>query len=69
MVPPQARPKLIVEKAVDEVVRAVRFTGWQDTREGDRLVQQSLRRVLWTKFKIRDNDVYERALGYIREYY
>ncbi|MFY1661185.1 type I restriction endonuclease subunit R [Micromonospora sp. WMMD1274] len=54
---------------VDEVVRAVRFTGWQDTREGDRLVQQSLRKTLWTKFKIRDNDVYERALGYIREYY
>ncbi|MEW2431098.1 hypothetical protein AB0877_24060, partial [Micromonospora sp. NPDC047644] len=22
---------------------------------------------VWTKFKIRDNDVYERALGYIRE--
>ncbi|MEU7614398.1 hypothetical protein [Micromonospora sp. NPDC049204] len=47
----------------------MRFTGWQDTREGDRLVQQSLRKTLWTKFKIRDNDVYERALGYIREYY
>ncbi|MFG1763125.1 type I restriction endonuclease subunit R [Micromonospora parva] len=63
---------IIAEKIVDEVdevVRAVRFTGWQDTREGDRLVQQSLRKTLWTKFKIRDNDVYERALGYIREYY
>ncbi|MEU8338233.1 type I restriction endonuclease subunit R [Micromonospora tulbaghiae] len=63
---------IIAEKIVDEVdevVRAVRFEGWQDTREGDRLVQQSLRRTLWTKFKIRDNDVYERALGYIREYY
>ncbi|MGN9920716.1 type I restriction endonuclease subunit R [Micromonospora palomenae] len=63
---------IIAEKVVndvDEVVRAVRFTGWQDTREGDRLVQQSLRKTLWTKFKIRDSDVYERALGYIREYY
>ncbi|MDG4837159.1 type I restriction endonuclease subunit R [Micromonospora sp. WMMD967] len=63
---------IIAEKIVDEVdevVRAVRFTGWQDTREGDRLVQQSLRKTLWTKFKIRDNDVYDRALGYIREYY
>ncbi|MEU7797765.1 type I restriction endonuclease subunit R [Micromonospora arborensis] len=63
---------IIAEKIVDEVdevVRAVRFTGWQDTREGDRLVQQSLRKTLWTKFKIRDNDVYERALSYIREYY
>ncbi len=63
---------VIVEKVVndvDEVVRAVRFDGWQDTHEGDRLVQQALRKTLYIKFKIRDNDVYERALGYIREYY
>ncbi|WFE34142.1 type I restriction endonuclease subunit R [Micromonospora sp. WMMD975] len=58
-----------VVEEVDEVVRAVRFDGWQDTRDGDREVQQSLRKVLYIKFKIRDNDVYERALGYIREYY
>lgn len=63
---------IIVENVVnevDEVVRAVRFTGWQNTRDGDRLVQQSLRKTLYIKFKIRDNDVFERALGYIREYY
>ena len=63
---------IIVENVVsevDEVVRAVRFTGWQNTRDGDRLVQQALRKTLYIKFKIRDNDVFERALGYIREYY
>lgn len=63
---------IIVESVVnevDEVVRAVRFVGWQNTRDGDRLVQQSLRKTLYIKFKIRDSDVYERALGYIREYY
>jgi type I restriction enzyme R subunit len=27
----------------------------------------SLRKTLYIKFKIRDNDVFERALGYIRE--
>ncbi|MFY1586334.1 type I restriction endonuclease subunit R [Micromonospora sp. WMMD734] len=59
--------KIVAE--VDKVVRAVRFTGWQDTRDGDREVQQALRRTLYIKFKIRDPDVYERALGYIREYY
>ncbi|MFG1847184.1 type I restriction endonuclease subunit R [Micromonospora carbonacea] len=59
--------KIVAE--VDEVVRAVRFTGWQDTRDGDRLVQQALRKTLYIKFKIRDPDVYERALGYVREYY
>jgi type I restriction enzyme R subunit len=63
---------IIVENVVnevDEVVRAVRFEGWQNTRDGDRLVQQALRRTLYIKFKIRDNDVFEKALGYIREYY
>ena len=63
---------IIVENVVnevDDVVRAVRFEGWQNTRDGDRLVQQSLRKTLYIKFKIRDNDVFERALAYIREYY
>ncbi|GAB2493918.1 HsdR family type I site-specific deoxyribonuclease [Promicromonospora xylanilytica] len=54
---------------VDEVVRAIRFEGWQKTTEGDRLVQQGLRKTLYVKFKIRDHDVFERALGYVREYY
>jgi type I restriction enzyme R subunit len=63
---------IIVENVVnevDEVVRGVRFDGWQNTRDGDRLVQQVLRRTLYVRFKIRDNDVFERALSYIREYY
>ena len=35
----------------------------------DRLVQQSLRKTLYIKFKIRDSEIYEKALGYVREYY
>jgi type I restriction enzyme R subunit len=63
---------IIVEKVVaevDEMVRTVRFPGWQNTMEGDRLVQQALRKTLYIKFKIRDNEIFEKALGYIREYY
>lgn len=63
---------IIVERVVndvDDVVRSVRFEGWQDTHEGDRLVQQALRKTLYVKYKIRDSDVFEKALGYIREYY
>ncbi|CAM5229590.1 hypothetical protein STANM309S_06633 [Streptomyces tanashiensis] len=63
---------IIAEKVVDEVdsvVRTVRFDGWQDTNEGDRLVQQALRKALSIKFKIRDQEVFGKALGYIREYY
>jgi len=29
----------------------------------------SLRQTLYVQFKIRDNDVYEKVLGYVREYY
>lgn len=63
---------IIVENIVnriDEVVRAVRFEGWQSTHRGDQEVRQALRKTLYVQFKIRDNDVYEKALGYIREYY
>lgn len=54
---------------IDEVVRAVRFDGWQSTIRGDQEVRQALRKTLYVQFKIRDNDVFEKALGYVREYY
>ena len=54
---------------IDEVVRAVRFDGWQGTSQGDREVQQALRKTLYVKYKLRDADVFEKALEYIREYY
>lgn len=63
---------VIVENIVsriDEVVRAVRFEGWQSTVRGDQEVRQALRRTLYVQFKIRDNDVFEKAVGYVREYY
>ncbi|WP_349536468.1 type I restriction endonuclease subunit R [Rhodococcus rhodochrous] len=63
---------VIVENIVariDEVVRAVRFDGWQATIRGDQEVRRALRQTLYLQFKIRDNDVFEKALGYIQEYY
>lgn len=54
---------------IDDVVRAVRFDGWQSTIAGDQEVRKALRQTLYVQFKIRDNDVFERALGYVREYY
>ena len=62
----------MVEKVVsdiDEVVLAIRFDGWQNTREGDRDVRRVLRQTLWIKYKMRDQGVYDRAYEYIREYY
>ncbi|MDR2895063.1 MAG: hypothetical protein LBV30_00185 [Propionibacteriaceae bacterium] len=63
---------IMVERLVNEidsVVRAIRFSGWQDTREGDREVRQALRKILYVKFQIRDEDIYSKAYAYIREYY
>lgn len=54
---------------IDEVVRAVRFDGWQSTIRWDQEVRKALRKTLYVQFKIRDNDVFEKALRYIREYY
>ena len=39
------------------------------TRSGRPGVRQALRKTLYVQFKIRDNDVFEKALGYVREYY
>jgi type I restriction enzyme, R subunit len=63
---------VIVENIVnriDEVVRGVRFEGWQSTIQGDQEVRKALRKTLYVQFKIRDNDVFEKALRYVREYY
>lgn len=54
---------------IDDVVRAVRFDGWQSTIAGDQEVRKALRQTLYVQFKIRDNDVFEKSLGYVREYY
>jgi type I restriction enzyme R subunit len=63
---------VLVERVVNEidsVVRAVCFDGWQETRQGDRDVQKALREVLYVKFKLREQDIFEKAYAYIREYY
>ena len=54
---------------IDEIVRAVRFDGWQATHAGEREVRNALRRTLF-KYKLHQNaDLFERAYEYIREYY
>ncbi|MEQ9455614.1 MAG: HsdR family type I site-specific deoxyribonuclease [Phycisphaeraceae bacterium] len=54
---------------IDEIVKTVRFDGWQDTHAGEREVKIALRKTL-LKYKLhQDNELFERAYGYIREYY
>ena len=62
----------IVERIVndiDEIVRLVRFDGWQHSTVGEREVKRELRKILWTKYQIKDEDLFNRAYDYIREYY
>ena len=54
---------------IDEIVRLVRFPGWQNTKAGEREVQKALRKVIYVKYQIKDQDLFDRAFGYIRQYY
>jgi type I restriction enzyme, R subunit len=63
---------VIVERVVndiDEIVRIVRFPGWQQTMAGERDVQKALRRMLLKYQLHREQELFDRAYGYIREYY
>jgi type I restriction enzyme R subunit len=63
---------IMVERIVndiDQIVRIVRFPGWQQTIAGDREVKQSLRKTL-LKYKLhQEQDLFDRAYEYIRQYY
>jgi type I restriction enzyme R subunit len=63
---------VIVERIVgdiDDIVKTVRFPQWQASTQGERVVQKELRRTL-LKYKLHtDQDLFDRAYGYIRQYY
>ncbi len=67
-----AETPIMVERVVadiDEIVRLVRFPGWQDTQAGEREIKKALRRSLF-KYKLHaDEELFEKAYGYIRQYY
>ena len=63
---------MVVERIVtdiDEIVRLVRFPGWQNTKVGERGVQKALRKVIYVKYQVKDQDLFDKAFGYIRQYY
>lgn len=63
---------VLVERVVtdiDEIVRLVRFPGWQSTKSGEREVQKALRKVIYVKYQVKDQDLFDKAYGYIRQYY
>lgn len=63
---------VIVERIVadiDDIVKIVRFDGWQGTTTGKNEVKKALRSVIWIKYKIKDKEVFDKAYNYIEQYY
>ena len=63
---------IVVERIVndiDEIVRIVRFYGWQDTHAGQREVKMALRKTLFKYRLHQDQDLFNRAYDYIKTYY
>ena len=50
-------------------MRQIRFDGWQSTSQGEREVQKALRLAL-RKYQLHtDQELFDKAYGYIRQYY
>ena len=54
---------------IDDIVKIVRFDGWQDTTAGRREVKKALRSIVMVKYKIKDKDLFDKAYSYIEQYY
>jgi len=54
---------------IDEIVRLVKFPGWQHTLAGEREVKKALRKSLFKYRLHQDEELFEKAYSYIRQYY
>ncbi|OME89129.1 MULTISPECIES: type I restriction endonuclease subunit R [Paenibacillus] len=67
-----SKTPIIVERIVsdiDDIVKIIRFDGWQGTTAGKQEVKKALRSVVWVKYKIKDKEVFDKAYRYIEQYY
>ena len=63
---------ILVERVVndiDEIVRIVRFDGWQNTHAGEREVKMALRKTLFKYRLHQDQELFGKAYNYIATYY
>lgn len=54
---------------IDQIVRATRFDGWQQTVGGDKQIQKALRQTLLKYQLHKEQELFEKAYAYIRENY
>lgn len=62
---------VIVERIVteiDEIVKIVRFPGWQNTIQGRNDVTKALKSI-FIKKRLFDTELFEKAYGYVEQYY
>ncbi len=67
-----ANTPIIVERIVndiDGIVKIVRFPGWQNTTTGRKEISRNLRDVIMRKYRIKDQDVFNKAYSYVEQYY
>jgi type I restriction enzyme R subunit len=67
-----ASTPVMVERVVadiDSIVRLVRFPDWQQTSAGEREVKGALRKTLLKYQLHQDKELFDKAYGYIRQYY
>ncbi len=63
---------VMVERVVadiDEIVKYVRFPGWQQTIAGEQEIQRALRRTLLKYQLHHEQELFDQAYGYIKQYY
>ncbi len=54
---------------IDEIVKSVRFDGWQYTIAGERQIKQEITRIL-LRYKLhKDKELFEKAYNYIKQHY
>lgn len=58
-----------IVKDIDDIVRIIRFDGWQNTTAGRRTVKREVRTVISVRYGIKDKEVFNKAYGYIEQYY
>jgi type I restriction enzyme R subunit len=64
-------PKMVerIINDIDEIVRLVRFPNWQQTSAGEREVRRALRKTLLKYQLHQDQELFEKAYSYIKQYY
>ena len=66
-----ATPQIVagIVEDIDKIVKATRFDGWQNNHGGQREIQKVLRQTLF-KYKLhKEQELFDKAYGYIREHY